>query len=477
MKVKIGNRFFWVKVGAVGLDLFSVSLLYVSMVFIRLWLGGEFEPWSYLKLYPFLFVFWIVFEKAGLYQGCAIYSGASIGPVEEIRRIFYATSMIFIGLGFANYIYHPDNYLYSRSILLASYLGCLVLIPANRLFLRKVLASRGWWGVSTVIIGSGKIASSIYQQLSGHSEYGLLPVGYFSDHAESEIHMPPGATHLGAMDRIHSISAELSIKYAIIAEDNVDSSYISAIVKQYGVDFPHLLFVPCLGIEETAWVSPKDISGTLGLEIRHNLLIPNIYRLKRILDYALTIPCTVVGTVVMAVIALLIKLDSPGPVIFKHSRIAKNGRKINIYKFRTMVLDAPGKLEQLLASDPALRVQWETFGKLDDDPRITRIGRWLRKTSLDELPQLFNVLQGKLALVGPRPIIEDELRHYGENADVFDMVLPGITGLWQVSGRNELSYEDRVRLDKYYVNNWSVWLDVYILSKTFFAVVFRSGAR
>jgi lipopolysaccharide/colanic/teichoic acid biosynthesis glycosyltransferase len=142
-----------------------------------------------------------------------------------------------------------------------------------------------------------------------------------------------------------------------------------------------------------------------------------------------------------------------------------------------MVDGADGKLNNLLEKDPSIKKGWELYGKLANDPRITRSGRWLRKTSLDELPQLFNVLQGKLTLVGPRPIIKEELSHYGDNASLFDKVRPGITGLWQVSGRNELTYKERVQMDQYYVNNWSVWLDLYILAKTFYAVIFRQGAR
>jgi lipopolysaccharide/colanic/teichoic acid biosynthesis glycosyltransferase len=179
----------------------------------------------------------------------------------------------------------------------------------------------------------------------------------------------------------------------------------------------------------------------------------------------------------MGLIAIWVKLDSSGSVLFKHRRITKNGRQINIYKFRTMIDGASEELNALLGKNTELKQEWVNYGKFDNDPRITRAGKWLRKTSLDELPQLFNILQGKMTLVGPRPIISEELRHYGENADLFDKVLPGLTGLWQVSGRNELTYNDRVRLDNYYVNNWSVWLDIYILCKTFCAVLFRHGAR
>jgi Undecaprenyl-phosphate galactose phosphotransferase WbaP len=477
MKKNHRYKFNLVKLSLVCADLMAITLIFAIFVYFRKMAGGEFLLASYFKLYPFLLLFWAVFEKSGLYQGCSIYSGASIGPVEEIRRTFYAVSAIFLGLGFANYTYRPNDYLYSRTILLGTYAFCLFVIPLNRLLLRKLFTHLNVWGVSTVIIGSGETAADIYQKLSAHPEYGLRPIGYFSNNGTHQNRMPEEALNLGRLDKIYAFIKKTPIKYAIIAKDEIEPTYIQSIVKTYGEAFPHILFIPQLNLDSSAWVTPKDISGTLGLEIRHNLLIPDIYRNKRIIDFLLTIPCLLFGCGVMALIALLVKWDSPGPVLFKHRRITRAGGTINIYKFRTMNIDAQERLESLLKSDPALKEQWEKYGKLDHDPRITRMGEWLRKTSLDELPQLLNVLQGKITLVGPRPIIADELRHYGDDADLFDKVLPGITGLWQVSGRNELTYKERVRLDKYYVNNWSVWLDIYILAKTFVAVLFRHGAR
>jgi len=477
MQKKTYHQFYIVKAIMIIADLLLITLIYTLFVFF--WEIAE-KPLPislYHKPYLFLVIFWLVFEKIGLYQGCAIYSGASLGPVEELRRTFYAITAIFLGLGFANYIYRPDNYLYSRGIFLGTYLGCLFIIPANHILLRKILAFFNIWGVSTVIIGSGKSARNIYEKLQNHSEYGLRPIGYFTDHDLAQSQMPAPLRNLGKLEQIESFCRRTHINYAIIAKDAASTEYIHEIMKQYGPHFSHILFIPRGALEPCAWVTPKDISGTLGLEIRHNLQIPHIYRTKRIIDYLLTWPCTIAALPVMGLIALWVKIDSTGPVFFKHRRLSKNGKKINIYKFRTMVQDAGPRLNELFQSNPALKKEWKTYGKLENDPRITRAGKWLRRTSLDELPQLFNVLQGKLTLVGPRPIIDKEKENYGDDIELFNKVLPGVTGLWQVSGRNELTYTERVRLDKYYVNNWSIWLDLYILAKTFFAVFFRHGAK
>jgi len=461
---------------SIAVDLLTIATVFMMIVLLRKALGGELDTDGYVKLWPFLAIFWLVFEKAGLYSGTSIHSGASIGPVEELRRIVYALGGVFIALGFSNYCYHPDNYLYSRSVLIGTCLICLFLIPINRIFLRKILARLNCWGVPAILIGSGQIARQVFNDMQRHPEYGLIPVGFFTDSLSND--MPKNALYLGKICDIEEKTALLAVKYAILAKDeSPDTPYIQQIIRRYGVRFPHLLIIPPSLLNTCSGIIPKDIGGTLGLEIRHNLQIPSIYRIKRVIDYALTIPALMAALPLIGLLAAWVKLDSPGPVFFKHRRITKNGRQINIYKFRTMDDGAQEVLNELLQSSPKLKEEWAKFGKLENDPRITRTGKWLRKYSLDELPQLFNVLQGKLTLVGPRPLVEKELEIYGEAADLFDRVLPGLTGLWQVSGRNELTYTERARLDLYYVNNWSVWLDLYILAKTVYAVLFRHGAR
>ena len=465
-----------VKLLCIAADLLTIASIAALMTLLRKALGGEFHPAVYIRLWPFLIFFWLAFEKMGLYSGTSIFSGACLGPAEEIRRIFYGLTAVFILLGFGNYCYHPDDYLYSRGVMLGSFLLCIIAVPIERTILRKIFTRMGCWGIPVILIGSEKTARTIFDSIRRHPEYGLRPVGYFTDQQNSA--MPEAAVFMGGLNEIVQQTEALSIKYAILAkEDGMDPAYIQKVIRQYGTTFPHLLLVSESLSQIGSGVSPKDIGDTLGFEIRHNLRIPSIYRIKRIIDYLLTLPSLIAALPLLGLLAAWIKLDSSGPVFFKHLRVTKNGRQINIYKFRTMVDGAQEELHELLQSSHELQEEWTKYGKLENDPRITRAGKWLRKTSLDELPQLINVLQGKITLVGPRPIIQDELKHYGESAELFDKVLPGLTGLWQVSGRNELTYEERVRLDNYYANNWSVWLDLYILAKTVYAVLFRNGAR
>jgi Undecaprenyl-phosphate galactose phosphotransferase WbaP len=175
-------------------------------------------------------------------------------------------------------------------------------------------------------------------------------------------------------------------------------------------------------------------------------------------------------------VTLAIMLDSPGSPVFFQERIGRKGARFRIYKFRTMARNADTLLQKTLDEDSGMRREWEQNRKLKQDPRVTRVGAILRKTGLDELPQLWNVLTGDMSLVGPRPIVEGEIEKYGTSFEEYLRVLPGMTGLWQISGRNDTSYEERVRLDQQYVSNWSVWFDIWILAKTVPVVLCGKGA-
>jgi lipopolysaccharide/colanic/teichoic acid biosynthesis glycosyltransferase len=196
---------------------------------------------------------------------------------------------------------------------------------------------------------------------------------------------------------------------------------------------------------------------------------------KRGFDFVVGLALVVLLSPVLGILALLVRRDG-GPAVFGHVRVGLNGRRFRCLKFRSMVTNADQVLKQLLETDPQARAEWEREFKLKDDPRVTRVGRFLRRTSLDELPQLWNVVRGDMSLVGPRPIIDQELERYGADADYYLMAKPGMTGLWQVSGRSNTDYATRVSLDVAYVKNWSLSRDITILFKTFKVVVYGSGA-
>jgi Undecaprenyl-phosphate galactose phosphotransferase WbaP len=197
--------------------------------------------------------------------------------------------------------------------------------------------------------------------------------------------------------------------------------------------------------------------------------------LKRVLDVGGALGSMVVLGPLIAALAWKVKRDG-GPAFYGHERVGKDGRSFKCWKLRSMVPNAEQVLEELLARDPEAKAEWERDFKLKDDPRVTRIGHVLRRYSLDELPQLWNVLRGEMSLVGPRPIVEAELKYYGDRVEDYYASKPGLTGLWQVSGRNDVSYEYRVHLDCWYAQNWSLWSDIIILLKTVRVVLAREGA-
>ncbi len=214
----------------------------------------------------------------------------------------------------------------------------------------------------------------------------------------------------------------------------------------------------------------------MALYVKNRLLNPTDRTLKEIFDKTLSTALFLVFLPLLILLYLIVFIATKGHPIYKQRRIGQNGHRFNIYKFRTMRLDADEVLQRVLEKDPEAKMEWEREFKLKSDPRITPIGHFLRRTSLDELPQIINVFQGKMSLVGPRPIVEGEIQKYGEYFEYFKAVKPGMTGLWQVSGRNDISYEERVRLDAWYVRNWSIELDIIILVKTAAIVLMRRGS-
>jgi len=242
------------------------------------------------------------------------------------------------------------------------------------------------------------------------------------------------------------------------------------------VDYQHLLVVPSILSDIHIWVTPLDLVGNLGLEIRQNLLSPSAQLIKRVFDLVVSLTLIILLAPLFLTISVILFIDSPGPIFYFQERIGKRGIRFKMVKFRTMVPDADARLEQHLEVDTLFRQEWEQHQKLSSDPRITRVGRWLRRYSLDELPQLINVVIGEMSLVGPRPMLEGQKELYGNPFQLYLRVLPGITGLWQISGRNRTTFRERARFDSYYVRNWSIWHDFYILAKTPMTVLKGEGA-
>lgn len=295
----------------------------------------------------------------------------------------------------------------------------------------------------------------------------LFPRGKFAE--------VDGVPLVGDLSLAPVLASRLKIPYAVLAMPGIESPKLLQIVERIGGKFTHLLIIPDLFGFATMGVPAKSLGGILGVEVRQQLLLPGPRLAKRIMDVALTGMGVLFVLPFLVLIAALIKLDSRGPVFYTQKRLGRDGTYFSAYKFRTMHGDGEARLKAILDADPALRAEYEVYHKLRKDPRVTRIGRILRKFSLDEFPQLLNVIKGDMSLVGPRPYIERELAAMGGQEKIILRAPPGMTGMWQVSDRNATSFAQRVQIDVYYVRNWSPWLDLHILAKTFGVVVKGSG--
>ena len=401
-----------------------------------------------------------------------LYPGVLLHPAVELRRIAVSSTAIYMLVAVSSFLTKEHQ---SRGVFLVAWALTFTLTPLMRTGLRAAFAREKWWGYPVLILGAGTTGTAVTRALTKNPWLGLKPIAVLDDDADREGSLY-GIPVLQGIELAPTFAQEMQVPFAILAIPGGGNDLLHRIIHEYGDSFPHMLVIPDMFGFSSLWVEARDLQGTLGLEVKQRLLLRVPALFKRAFDLTLTVLGGLVISPLLLAIYILIKRDSPGPAFFGHTRLGRDGREFKAWKFRSMVIDADKALQSYLDSDPEAREEWERDQKLRDDPRVTRIGAFLRKTSLDELPQLYNVLVGQMSLVGPRPIVSSEVERYGDSYVLYKKVRPGISGLWQVSGRNNTTYAERVTFDTYYVRNWSVWLDLYILAKTFLVVAFRHGA-
>ena len=401
---------------------------------------------------------------AFIYHLMALYPAIGMGPVEELKRLTISTFFGMLSLITISF-FARNTTLFSRAALLISWTLITVSVPLSRKVFRRVAVSLGLWGIPTLIVGEKESVLDLRRHLYLHPLNGFLPVLCISGQVKDIF--PDGGEETFCISQIQTL---------IIVDGSSNLDAVRYLVTQNRYRFKHILLLFDEGDAGPLWFTPVNILDYMGLEVVRNLLNPTQRNAKRIMEIALIVLSTPILVFLFAVIMLLIRLDTRGPVFYKQRRVGLGGKEIWIWKFRTMVHDAEADLPERLKRNPDLQEEWGEYFKLKNDPRITNIGRLLRRTSLDELPQVWNVLKGQMSLIGPRPIVEEEIPLYGEAFEIYKQVSPGITGLWQISGRNDLPYQERVRLDVYYIQNWSIWLDVHILAHTILTTVQAQGA-
>ena len=346
----------------------------------------------------------------------------------------------------------------------------------GRVITRWMLKQMGLWIRPTIIIGHGENAVEAAIALESEPRMGFEVAGYV-DVDESSPRLKQKNHTLLNLHQLEVLADQPGIQWVIALEHSQaeQREHWLRTLTQWGATdisvIPAMRGVPLYGTDMSHFFSHEVAL----LRVRNNLRRWPARLTKRLFDTLVAALLLVLLSPLMLLIAIVLKREG-GSVLFAHQRIGKNGRKFNCYKFRSMVPNAEQQLQSLLQHNAHLKAEWDKEHKLKDDPRISRMGDFLRRTSLDELPQLFNVLKSEMSLVGPRPIVQDELQKYGLEKSYYLMVRPGMTGLWQVSGRNDVDYETRVYLDAWYVKNWSLWYDLAILFKTIKVVFGRNGA-
>ena len=396
----------------------------------------------YLQLWPVAVAFIAFNALFRLYHGNCCYPAAPVSPVEELRRLVGSAFITHLGVIAALAIAYQSTEHYSRAVILISGFLTAMLVQPFRNLLRAVAKRMGVAQIPVELVGADTDVRRLAAALERDAYVGFA----VSDRAD-------------------------------IAVVCMDVRLLKGELPELARRFTHVEFIPKGAEFPVLGAQSVLFDGIGGIELVNQRRMRALRIEKWLLDKVLSVLAFVVLSPFFVLIPILIKATSRGPVFYRQERLGRHGAKIRVWKFRSMFVDADERLQAILASDPARKAEWEANFKLSDDPRVTPLGKFLRKTSIDEFPQLFNVFVGDMALVGPRPIVEKEVAFYGSAYETFSSVKPGITGLWQASGRSDTDYARRVALDVQYVLNWSPWMDIWILFRTVGAVLFMRGAR
>lgn len=462
-RTSLQTRAFPQSLALIGGDVFSGLVAHLIVSGLVRFFGGPTVSWKVTAAWLVLWLLWRA------YQG--LYPGYGQSPQNELRR--HTVSTVQVAVAQLAAALAVQRFAPSGLVVIVEWLIILVIGLPLRYGVRSLLIRFGAFGRTVSIIGAGETAHTIIDHLVAHPGYGLVPLAAYDDNEVLHGQSIRGVSIVGSISQ--ALSAPRT-EQAIISIPSARSETQQQIINTVYAVFPITWTVPDLiGVPNQA-MQPHNIGSLASLEIRNNLRSARARIVKRVIDL---LGSVIGGTLILPILLLImvaIRLDSPGPIIYPARRLGRDGEPFDCFKFRSMHQDAETKLRQVLDSDPALQAEFEATHKLKNDPRVTRVGNFLRRTSLDELPQLANVILGTMSMVGPRPIVQAEIEKYGMVYAVYKQVRPGMTGYWQANGRSDTSYEERVGMDNFYVTNWTPWLDLAILLQTVRVVVMGKGA-
>ena len=444
----------------------SLLLGYAVRLLLASWFTAEIRIEQFLGVAAGILLLPAINYQIGLYPGYLL------GPVERLRRRVLATCAVFGGLVAWDNIVARG--VLSRGVLLATFLFALVLPPLAESAIRALLVKRKRWGMPVVVLGAGDTGRALVRTLLEQPQLGLNPVALLDNHPASWNQAVNGVPVIGPLGLAPDF--EQRVEAAIVALADIGKEDAGAVLQD--LNFARVIVIPDLAGVASLWVTARDLGGSLGFEIKKNLMVRRNHALKTAMDRVIALPLFLAGLPVLALAALWIKVTSRGPVLYRQMREGLGGEALAVWKLRTMRSDGESLLEDWFDAHPEDRAHWKQHFKLRRDPRVLPvIGHLLRRTSLDELPQLWSVLKGEMSLVGPRPLPGYHLEQFSrEFRTLRTRVLPGLTGLWQVSARSDGDVNVQEALDTYYIRNWSPWLDLYIVARTVAAVIVGRGA-
>jgi Undecaprenyl-phosphate galactose phosphotransferase WbaP len=413
----------------------------------------------------------ILFPAAKLLAG--LYPGHGLSRAQRLRQVCLAAAGAFVlVMGLAAFMARLGDAPLPAALVPAGLVAAMLLVISDPIA-RRALVRLGRWCQPVFIFGGGDTAGEVVRQLKLYPHLGLAPVCIVDD---SSVYIPEeehGVPVVRFKELSRHADALAHATTAVAVERLVERSLILQLYTT-GI-FQRILLVPACHDLISLKSKVRRVGGMLSIELASDRPRPTAALGKRAFDVTVGSVALVLLSPLMAGIALWVAFDSPGPILFSQPRWAGESRTFQALKFRTMHTDGDQRLKRHFLRNPAAERLYEKYRKLDNDPRVTRAGRFLRATSLDELPQLINVLRGEMSLVGPRPYTMDELSRLGPARQILGLTRPGISGFWQVSGRNQRTFRERIEMDCYYVRNLAIWLDLWILYRTVVAVVTREG--
>ncbi len=456
-------------------DIISLSAAFFLPFLIRKALipkmGGVVDLETLMPMYWIMLISVVIlFNTKGLYPG----EGRT--GVTELKEVITSLTIAFVFLGVTIFVLGFGIRI-SRFIFLASWFFACIFVPLLRILIHNRFSLLSWWRRPVVVVGNKEDVLDVITRLNHARRFALKPVFVLlTDEVTSEVKVfgvPASLNSQAQQFRLRKSGVELAV---YVNSSNEMSNNHKEQLHVITLIFPKIIFVLADSPLSTLSMKTMDFEGKAALQVQYNLLNPTTAKLKRLLDLVLCVISLVFTFPLFLLLTLLIRLDSPGPAVFIQKRLGKNGLEFDLLKFRTMCVDADMKLPAILENDEGLANEYEKYHKLRNDPRVNRVGKFLRKTSLDEFPQLWNVIRGEMNLVGPRAYLPSELEKMGDYAKIIHRVAPGLTGWWQVMGRHAVDFESRLKLDEYYISNFSLWMDFYIIIKTVWIVLTGKGA-